>query len=449
MMDEPIISVSGMRGIVGASLTLERVARYVTAFASTLSPGPLVVSRDGRANGGPVVEQVCSTLQQLGRDVLAAGIAATPTAAVLVLEQGAAGGIQVSASHNPPEYNGLKLLTASGRMVPAAEGQVVLERYQDGPVTSDPGSAGSLQQIAHVGATHLQKILDTVDVEQIRRRHFRVLLDANHGAGSLLGRPLLEALGCQATFVGETPDGQFEHPAEPTAENLAPLLPQLADHRFDVSFCQDPDADRLAIVDEQGRYLGEELTLALCLDHVLPARAGSVVTNCATSTSCQQIAGRHGAPFFRSAVGEANVVDMMLNQDACFGGEGNGGPIDPQVVLARDSFVGMAQVLDALAESDRPLSQLADQLPQFQIHKAQVALARESVADLLELLERSFPAADANRLDGLRLDWPDRWLLVRSSNTEPIVRCIAESNDAEQSRQLCRQVEKLAGQVSG
>ena len=143
-------------------------------------------------------------------------------------------------------------------------------------------------------------------------------------------------------------------------------------------------------------------------------------------------------------MGEANVVDMMLDQDACFGGEGNGGPIDPQVVLARDSFVGMAQVLDALAESDRPLSQLADQLPQFQIHKAQVSLARESVADLLELLEESFPEADANRLDGLRLDWPDRWLLVRSSNTEPIVRCIAESNDAEQSRQLCRQVEKLS-----
>ncbi|MFP6649427.1 MAG: phosphoglucosamine mutase, partial [Pirellulaceae bacterium] len=209
MMDELIISVSGMRGIVGGSLTPEKVASYVRAFASTLSPGPLVVSRDGRANAGPIVEVVCKTLQQQGRDVLSADIAATPTAALLVRELKAAGGIQVSASHNPPEYNGLKLLAASGRMLPACEGEVVLERYRQAMSSPTPASPGKLLQIEQVISMHMLKILETVDTERIRSRQFRVLLDSNRGAGSLLGRPLLEELGCQLTILGGNPRWSF------------------------------------------------------------------------------------------------------------------------------------------------------------------------------------------------------------------------------------------------
>ena len=446
-MDEPIISVSGMRGIVGSSLTAEHVSRYVRAFASTLSPGPLVISRDGRANGGPLTEVVCQTLLDLGRDVQLADIAATPTTALLVREQRAAGGIQVSASHNPPEYNSLKLLAASGRMLPAIEGEIVLHRYQEDPARSPASLPGKQIPLEHATSIHLEKILETVDVDRIGQQQFRVLLDANHGAGALLGRPLLEALGCQLTITGETPDGQFKHPAEPTAANLAPLIEQLGEGEYDVIFCQDPDADRLALIDQQGHYLGEELTLALCLDHVLPVRAGAAVTNCASSRACEEIAGRHGVPFYLSAVGEANVVDLMLEKGACFGGEGNGGVIDPRVVLARDSFVGMAQVLDAMAARQQPLSEIAGGLPRFEIQKGEVPLSPGLVATFFERLQESFPEARASHLDGLRLDWPDRWLLVRASNTEPIVRCIAESSVEGMARQLCSQAQELARQL--
>ena len=447
-MDELIISVSGMRGIVGGSLTPEKVARYVRAFDSTLSPGPLVISRDGRANAGPIVEVVCNTLQQQGRDVLSADIAATPTAALLVREQKAAGGIQISASHNPPEYNGLKLLAASGRMLPASEGEVVLERYLQARSSPAPASPGRLLQIEQVIGMHMLKILETVDTERIRSRQFRVLLDANRGAGSLLGRPLLEELGCQLTIQGETPDGHFEHPAEPTAANLAPLIEQLGEGEYDVVFCQDPDADRLAIIDEQGRYLGEELTLAICLDHLLATHTGAIVTNCSSSRASEEIARRHDVPFFQSAVGEANVVDLMLEKNACFGGEGNGGVIDPRVVLARDSFVGMAQVLDAMAASEETVSQLADRLPRFQIHKGKVPLPHDLIETLFMRLQELFPQARVSTLDGLRLDWNDRWLLVRASNTEPIVRCIAESSEQGVASALCDQVIELADQLS-
>jgi phosphomannomutase len=447
-MDELIISVSGMRGIVGGSLTPEKVARYVRAFDSTLSPGPLVISRDGRANAGPIVEVVCNTLQQQGRDVLSADIAATPTAALLVREQKAAGGIQISASHNPPEYNGLKLLAASGRMLPASEGEVVLERYLQARSSPAPASPGRLLKIEQVISMHMLKILETVDTERIRSRQFRVLLDANRGAGSLLGRPLLEELGCQLTIQGETPDGHFEHPAEPTAANLAPLIEQLGEGEYDVVFCQDPDADRLAIIDEQGRYLGEELTLAICLDHLLATHTGAIVTNCSSSRASEEIARRHDVPFFQSAVGEANVVDLMLEKNACFGGEGNGGVIDPRVVLARDSFVGMAQVLDAMAASEETVSQLADRLPRFQIHKGKVPLPHDLIETLFMRLQELFPQARVSTLDGLRLDWNDRWLLVRASNTEPIVRCIAESSEQGVASALCDQVIELADQLS-
>jgi phosphomannomutase len=448
MMDELIISVSGMRGIVGGSLTPEKVASYVRAFASTLFPGPLVVSRDGRANAGSIVEVVCKTLQQQGRDVLSADIAATPTAALLVRELKAAGGIQVSASHNPPEYNGLKLLAASGRMLPASEGEVVLERYRQATSSPAPASPGRLLQIEQVIGMHMLKILETVDTERIRSRQFRVLLDSNRGAGSLLGRPLLEELGCQLTILGETPDGHFEHPAEPTAAHLAPLIEQLGEGEYDVVFCQDPDADRLAIIGEQGRYLGEELTLAICLDHVLTTRTGAVVTNCSSSRVSEEIARRHDVPFFQSAVGEANVVDLMLEKDACFGGEGNGGVIDPRVVLARDSFVGMAQLLDAMAAREETVSQLAGRLPRFQIHKGAVPLPHELIEALFTRLLELYPQARVSQLDGLRLDWHDRWLLVRKSNTEPMIRCIAESSEEGVAITLCDQVIELAHQVA-
>jgi phosphomannomutase len=314
----------------------------------------------------------------------------------------------------------------------------VIARYRGGaPAWVRHDALGQARSCNDLIDAHLDLVLATVDVGRIRDRKFRVLLDANHGAGGLLGRRLLEALGCTVTILGEMPDGAFEHTPEPTAENLAGVLSRVAAERADIGFCQDPDADRLAIIDEAGRYLGEEYTLALCVDHLLRQRKGAIVTNCSTSRMAEDLAARHGVPFQRSAVGEANVVDCMLRCGAVLGGEGNGGVIDPRVGLVRDSFAGMALVLDAMAARKESISRLAGELPRYEIVKTKIELPRERIPAALDALSRHFADAACDRMDGLRLDWPGRWLLVRGSNTEPIVRAIAEAPTAEEARRLC------------
>jgi phosphomannomutase len=445
---ELIISVSGLRGIVGETLTPEVAIRYVTAFSSGTPKGPFVVTRDGRATGNMVAEAVMAGLHAVGRTTIDGGVAATPTTGVLVRRARAAGGIQISASHNPPQYNGLKLFSAEGRIIPAEPGRAVLDRYKKG--TADWVSHDRLGEnlsLEDPHADHLQAVLATVDVEAIRARRFSVLLSSNHGAGSILGERLLKSLGCKVTVMGGKPDGQFEYPPEPTAENLVSVLPRVRDLAVDAGFCQDPDADRLALIDGDGRYVGEEFTLAICANHVLADRKGPIVANCATSRMTQDIAKRHGVEYYRSAVGEANVVDCMLAHGAVFGGEGNGGPIDPEVGLVRDSFVGMAQVLAAMAARQLPLARLADELPRYEIVKTKIDLSADKVASAVQALTQRFPAAKPDRMDGLRLDWPDRWLLVRPSNTEPIVRAIAEAPDRAAAEELCRQAAEVLATV--
>jgi phosphomannomutase len=440
-LSEPIISVSGLRGIVGDSLTPQVAARYAGAFAAELPQGSIVMTRDGRESGPMLADALGRHLTSLGREVIDAGVAATPTTGVLVRTLHAAGGIQISASHNPPQYNGLKLFSAAGRVIPAAEGARVMDRYRGALPQAAAGRVGRVQSLTDSIVAHWELVAKTVDVEAIRRRKFNVLLDANHGAGGLLGRKLLVELGCTATILGETPDGKFEHTPEPTAENLAGVLAAVPRVGADVGFCQDPDADRLAVIDEAGRYLGEEYTLALCVDHRLRQEMGAIVTNCSTSRMAQDLAEKYGVPFHRSAVGEANVVDVMLAERAILGGEGNGGVIDPRVGLVRDSFVGMAMILDAMAARRMPVSQLAVELPRYEIVKTKMAIPREQIPAALASLARHFADAEVDRLDGVRLDWPGKWLLVRASNTEPIVRAVAEAPTAAEAERLCREAQ--------
>ena len=444
MAKEPIISVSGLRGIVGETLTPEVARRYAAAFAQMLPPGQVVITRDGRANGGPLVAPIVAGITHDGQHTaLDAGIAATPTIGVLVRQLRCAGGIQISASHNPAEYNGIKLIWSDGHVVAPQVGQEVLERYRNlsaDTIAEQPSSPPVW--LDDTTSAHLALVEDIVDVARIRTRRFRVLLDANHGAGSVLGEALLDLLGCDVRIMGGKPDGMFEHPPEPTAENLAGVLAEVTKLEANVGFCQDPDADRLAIIDEGGRYLGEEYTLALCADHVLRSTPGAIVMNCSTSRMSEDVARKYGVPFHRSAVGEANVVEMMLATEAVFGGEGNGGVIDPRVGLIRDSFVGMALVLDAMASRGKRVSELAAELPRYAICKTTIELDRDQVPAALAALESEFAAADRDKLDGLRLDWgnPDGsgcWLLVRPSNTEPIVRLVAEAPTADGAQRLC------------
>lgn len=450
MSNEPIITASGLRGVVGQSLTPEIAWRYAAAFGRILPDGPVLVSRDGRANGKEFVAPTIAGLTSAGpRVVYDAGVAATPTTGVLVRQLRAAGGIQISASHNPPEYNGMKLFGSEGRVVPDPLGQRVLANYRElagqKPSAEKPPAAEWLDDTV---LSHLALVEEVIDLARIRTRRFRVVLDANHGAGSVVGAVLLDQFGCDVTLLGGTADGKFAHPPEPTAENLSSVLAEVKRHSAQIAFCQDPDADRLAIVDEHGRYIGEEYTLAICANHVLRATPGPIVTNCSTSRMTEDIARRIGVPFHRSAVGEANVVDMMLDVGAVFGGEGNGGVIDPRIGLVRDSFVGMALVLDAMAARGVAVSQLADELPRYAICKTKITLPREKIAAALDALEAEWPTARADRLDGLRLDWgnPDgsgSWLLVRASNTEPIVRLVAEAPTSDGAERLCQEAERV------
>jgi phosphomannomutase len=443
-MDEPIISVSGLRGIVGASLTPLVALRYATAFAETIGAGPIVLTQDGRATGGMLADTLRGGLAAAGRDVIDAGIAATPTTGVLVRQFSAAGGIQISASHNPPEYNGLKLFSGEGRVIPADVGQRVLAVYRaENPRWSRHDRIGHKRECGDTSVRHLQLVLAVVDAERIRRRRFKVVLDSNHGSGSVLGRRLLAELGCEPVLLGGEPDGAFEHPPEPLAENLSVVAGRVVDLRADVGFCQDPDADRLAVIDERGRYVGEESTLALCAAHLLVREPGAVVTNCSTSRMTEDIATRLGVPFFRSAVGEANVVDCMLAHNAVLGGEGNGGVIHPRIGYVRDSFIGMALVLDAMASRELSVNRLADELPRYEIVKSKINLPAGQVAAGLNRLAKHFHDAQTDRLDGLRLDWPGKWLLVRPSNTEPIVRAIAEAPTRNEAQRLCDEAARV------
>lgn len=446
-MPERILSISGLRGIVGDGLDPVYAAQFAAALGTLLAGGTVVVSRDGRTSGEMLRQAVLSGLLATGCRVVDLGIASTPTCGVMVSHLSAGGGLQITASHNPIEWNGLKPFAPHGGVFDAAWGQKLLAALEHPPAWKRWHELGRVEPGPDAGEVHLRRIWPLIDREAIRRRRFRVVLDVNHGSGAVLGPRLLEELGCEVTVLGGTPDGCFEHPAEPLKENLQTLVNAVRTLQADVGFAQDPDADRLAIVDEQGRYIGEELTLALCVDHVLSREPGPVVVNGSSSRVTADLAARYGCSFHRSPVGEAHVVSLMRQVQARIGGEGNGGVIEPKVGFVRDSFVGMAYVLDALANRHRPLSAWVDSLPRYAIVKDKVHCPRERVGAACAALRAAFAEATPSEGDGLRLDWSNRWVQVRASNTEPIIRVIAEAPTEAEAQTLCAHAVRLAQQA--
>lgn len=443
-MPEPIISISGLRGIVGSELTPAVASRFAAAFCTQAPDGPIAVARDGRASGPMFSDAIAAAIIGHGRECLDLGVASTPTVGAFVRESKSAGAIQISASHNPKAYNGMKLFSPEGRILPSEPGTRVLQAYRQNQTDwriSESWQARVQVEDPHAG--HLRLILATVDLAAIRQCAFRVLLDSNHGAGSVLGRRLLEALGCEFLILGETPDGDFSHPPEPLAENLVTVSPLVAQQDFQIGFCQDPDADRLAIIDETGHFIGEEYTSVLCMKRALMSRSGPLVTNCASSNMTKWLAEEHGVLFEQSKVGEANVVDVMQLHNALYGGEGSGGPIDPRVGFIRDSFVGIAQVLDLMAARQLRLSELVRELPRMAMIKDKMVLSREQLSASIDKLSEELKAESVSNADGIRLDWKDSWLLLRGSNTEPIVRLIAETPSEDQSKALIARAKQI------
>jgi phosphomannomutase len=438
-----------LRGVVGDGLDPATVVEFAASYAGRCDRGPIIVGHDGRVSASVFVAAVEAGVTATGHDVLHAGPTATPTLGWLVREGRAAGGIQISASHNPPRYNGLKFFQPEGMVLGAESGRALLDRWQGREFAwASWDGLGRSRRLMDPDAGHLAAVLATVDVAAIRGRGFKVVLDACHGAGGRLGRSLLEALGVRTLVMGGEPDGRYDHAPEPTEANLrefAAIVPAVG---AAVGFAQDPDADRLAIVDEAGRYIGEELTLALAARRRLDQAQGPVVLNLSTSRVTEDLARRRGCPVFRTPVGEINVVERMIAENALFGGEGNGGVIDPRIGYVRDSFAGIAQVLDLMAASGEPISRLVAALPRYTMIKEQYpirgagtpapgqAAGPVDVSALWDRIAAGFPDARVDRRDGLRLEWDDRWVHIRASNTEPIVRVIAESVEPAEARDL-------------
>jgi phosphomannomutase len=439
-----IVSVSGLRGIVGDSLTPNVALAFASAFAGHLGGGTVVLSRDGRPSGTLLRYAINSALLAGGCDVLDLGVSATPTVGLAVRTLQAAGGIQITASHNPAPYNGIKLFGPDGRVLKASVGAEVKRLFEAGMGRLVPwNELGTMRHHRQAEETHGDRVLQLIDGARIRGMRFKVVLDANGGAGGPLGQRLLQSLAVETIPLHCEPDGLFRHEPEPTAENLASVAPLVKKHAAHLGFALDPDSDRLAIIDENGRYIGEELTLALATLARLRRERGPVVINLSTSRVIEDIAARFGCVCHRAAVGEANVADRMIEVGAVIGGEGNGGVIDPRVGYVRDPFIGMALILGLMAETGRKLSELVNELPRYAIVKDKYTVTPERLPSLFEALTTRWPEAKVNRDDGLRLDWADRWVQVRASNTEPIVRVIAEAPSAEVASGLCAEVGKL------
>lgn len=447
-MTERILSISGLRGVIGNGLDPEYLTRFAAAVGTMCEGGTVVLSRDGRSTGEMIRQAVVAGLTATGCKVLDAGIATTPTCGVLVQHHKAAGGIQVTASHNPIQWNGLKPFSPLGSVFDRPTGERLLQLLDSGKFNYIGwDKLGTVEVLADPAGPHIERALRLVDVAAIRARKFKVVLDCNHGSGAVSTPRLLEQLGCEVTVLGGTADGRFEHIPEPLKENLTGLSEAVRRCGADAGFAQDPDADRLAIVDNQGRYIGEELTLALCADWVLSRTPGPFVVNGSTSRINADIAAKHGCTFHRSWVGEANVTAMMREKNAILGGEGNGGVIEPKVGFVRDSFVSMAYVLDGLAHGNRSLAEWSDSLPTYTIVKDKIECPRERVDAACAALQAAFGDATATSGDGLRLDWSDRWVQVRASNTEPIIRVISEAPDDGLAKGLCKQAVEIVRSV--
>lgn len=445
-MEGLIISVSGARGVVGRGLDPLVFTEMAAHFAAFLGPGPVVVGRDSRVSGEMAMAAVSAGLVGMGRRVVDLGIVATPTVEVAIREVSAAGGIQISASHNPAEWNALKLLGPRGIFLTAEEGARYKALLDTGrPAFRTWDALGSIERRTDMSAVHVDRILASplVDVPAIRARAPRVVVDCVHGAGGAIAALLLEKLGASADFLFAEPTGRFPRDPEPRPENLGDLGAAVRKAGAAVGFALDPDADRVAVVDETGRPVGEEVTLAVVVDSVLPRTGGSVVVNVSTTMAIEDVAARHGAIVHRTPVGEVHVTERMLAVGAKVGGEGNGGVIVPDVNPGRDGLLGIALWLDALARTGGKASELAARIPATVMRKEKIELGRTDPDRVLAGLEGGFPGARADRTDGLKLLMEDGWVHVRRSNTEPILRLMVEARTGEAAERLVARTRSL------
>ncbi len=443
-VDGLMVGVSGIRGRVGAALTPEVVARYAAAFGAwSIANNPsraIVVGRDSRVSGPMFHRIVVGTLQLVGCDVIDIGLTTTPGCQLAVEYHHAAGGLMLSASHNPIEWNALKCIGSSGLFLEASEGAAMRALVETGTPHANWDGIGTVTEDPDVSARHIESVLAIpyVDADAIIARKFKVALDCVRGAGATIMPQLLKRLGCEVVGINMEPDGRFPREPEPIPANLRAFERFVAETGADIGFAVDPDVDRLALVSNEGCAVGEDYTLALAARLVLRHRKGPVVTNLSTSLLVDDVAREAGVEAVRAPVGEVNVAVRMRELGAPIGGEGNGGVILPEVHLGRDAPIGAALLLQLLVEEGRPLSAIVADLPRYVIVKDKLDRPNASLDTVYAALRAAFPDATVDTQDGLRLAWSDRWVHVRPSGTEPIVRVIAEGPDAHAAQELVR-----------
>lgn len=452
-----MVSISGVRGRVGDPLTPEIMAGIAAAFGGFLRAdgdvGPVYVGRDSRTSGPMFSQAVIAGLQSVGCDVVDLGVVPTPTVLLAVEEGGGAGGLCITASHNPAEWNALKIVSGEGMFLDAERsGRFRTYLTEVDPPRAGWDALGGLREDSAAWPRHLERILalPILDVDAIRRANLLVAVDCVHGAGGPVLRELLDALGCRHSGIGMEPDGRFPRDPEPTAANLADLGRLVLATGAAAGLAIDPDADRLSLVGEDGTALGEDLTLALAAAAVLRRTPGPVVTNLSTSQVVDDVARAFGCTVIRAPVGEVNVARRMQAEGAVVGGEGNGGVILPGLHHTRDAPLAVALILQHLVDEGCTLGEAARRWPSYTIVKEKRRFPREALGDAYRVLAEDLGAQERDDTDGLRLAWPTErsWLHVRPSGTEPVVRLIAEAPDAKAAQALVRRAGSMLDGVA-
>ena len=436
-----ITSISGIRGIYGKTLTNSIASSYVESFSVLQSSGRILLAQDSRPHGKEIYKSACDILTKLGRDVISCGIIPTPTAQYIIKKEKLAGGIVITASHNPIEWNGLKFLDNDGCFLNAEKMNKVLSKDSKSSVNN----AGKIIKSENSYQDHIKNILNLscIDINEIKAKKFKVVVDTVNGAAYKALPELLEKLNCNVIKIYCDNDGTFPRGTEPIPSHLEDLSKAVTSNNADIGFATDPDADRLAIVDNHGNPIGEESTLVLALESYLKYYKGSqkVVTNLSTSMAVDVIAHQYNSTVQRSSVGEINVVEKMKELDSAIGGEGNGGVILEESHLGRDSLVAAAMVLNHLAQSNLPFDKILEDIPRYVMIKDKISLQNDID---LKHIKTLFQTDDITFIedDGLKIVWEDKWIHIRKSNTEPIIRIISEADTFANAKNLINHIKE-------
>ena len=452
-----IKSISGIRGTIGGqtgdTLNPLDIVKFVTAYATFIrkshksDSNTIVVGRDARISGEMVRNVVCGTLMGMGYDVLDIGMATTPTTELAVIMSKSAGGIIITASHNPRQWNALKLLNCEGEFLTKEDGNEVLDiAEREDFVYSEVDKLGHYHKDDSYNKKHIESVLNLklVDKEAIRNAHFKVCVDAINSVGGIILPTLFEELGVEYKVLNGIPDGDFSHNPEPLEKNLGGIMGEMAKGGYDLGIVVDPDVDRLAFICEDGKMFGEEYTLVSVADYVLSHTVGNTVSNLSSTRALRDVTEKHGGVYTAAAVGEVNVTTKMKEVGAVIGGEGNGGVIYPESHYGRDALVGIALFLSSLAHKKCTASELRASFPNYFVAKNRIDLTPSTDVDaILEKVKELYKNEQINDIDGVKIDFPDKWVHLRKSNTEPIIRVYSEAHTMEEADALGKELMKV------